>query len=103
MHEIEVHIYISYRVNPLVGCSSPFMQPPPPPKVKDGIAKIQAHKRRFAVSEGHRRDLSLGSTTFTDGESDSEDEESEFCGSGEWAEQGVRDFVVFVVSHFYSF
>lgn len=58
-------------------------------QVKDGIAKIQAHKRRFAIRKGkHRRDSSFGSTTFTDGESDSEDE-SEFCGSGEWAEQGV--------------
>lgn len=60
-----------------------------PNQVKDGIAKIQAHKRRFAVRRGkHRRESSFGSTTFTDGESDSEDE-SEFCGSGEWAEQGV--------------
>lgn len=59
--------------------------------MKDGIAKIQAHKRRFAIRKGkHRRDSSFGSTTFTDGESDSEDE-SEFCGSGEWAEQGVSE------------
>lgn len=62
-------------------------------EVKDGIAKIQAHKRRFAIrTRGggkHKRNLSFGSTTFTDGESDSEDEPSEFCGSGEWAEQGV--------------
>lgn len=30
--------------------------------------------------------------TFTDSESDSEDEESsEFCGSGEWAGRGVSD------------
>lgn len=64
-------------------------------EVKDGIAKIQAHKRRFAVRRGkgkHRRDSSFGSTTFTDGESDSEEDASEFCGSGEWAEQGVRHF-----------
>ena len=59
--------------------------------MKDGIAKIQAHKRRFAVRKGkHRRESSFGSTTFTDGESDSEDE-SEFCGSGEWAAQGVSE------------
>ncbi|CAM9404279.1 unnamed protein product [Ectocarpus sp. 12 AP-2014] len=62
-------------------------------EVKDGIAKIQAHKRRFAIrTRGggkHKRNLSFGSTTFTDGESDSEDEPSEFCGSGEWAEQGM--------------
>lgn len=59
-------------------------------EVKDGISKIQAHKRRFAISKGHHRGSSVGSMTFTDGESDSEDE-SEFCGSGEWAEHGVRD------------
>lgn len=63
-----------------------------PDQVKDGIAKIQAHKRRFAVRRvrrgKHRRESSFGSTTFTDGESDSQDE-SEFCGSGEWAEQEV--------------
>ncbi|CAM9364487.1 unnamed protein product [Hapterophycus canaliculatus] len=61
-------------------------------EVKDGIAKIQAHKRRFAVRRGkgkHRRDSSFGSTTFTDGESDSGEDASEFCGSGEWAEQGM--------------
>ncbi|CAM9250721.1 unnamed protein product [Scytosiphon promiscuus] len=61
-------------------------------EVKDGIARIQAHKRRFAVRRGkgkHRRDSSFGSTTFTDGESDSEEDASEFCGSGEWAEQGM--------------
>ncbi|CAM9199196.1 unnamed protein product [Ectocarpus fasciculatus] len=62
-------------------------------EVKDGIAKIQAHKRRFTIrTRGggkHKRNLSFGSTTFTDGESDSEDEPSEFCGSGEWAEQGM--------------
>jgi len=58
-------------------------------QVKDGIAKIQAHKRRYAVRKSkHRRESSFGSTTFTDGESDSEDE-TEFCGSGEWAGQGV--------------
>ena len=57
--------------------------------MKDGIAKIQAHKRRFTVHKGkHRRESSFGSTTFTDGDSDSEDE-TEFCGSGEWAAQGV--------------
>ncbi len=57
--------------------------------MKDGIAKIQAHKRRYAVRKSkHRRESSFGSTTFTDGESDSEDE-TEFCGSGEWAAQGV--------------
>lgn len=67
-------------------------------EVKDGIERIQAHKRRFMVTEkkvhrhmrsmSHRRMTSTGSTTFTDGESDTEDE-SEFCGSGEWASHGV--------------
>ncbi|CAM9587695.1 unnamed protein product, partial [Sphacelaria rigidula] len=67
-------------------------------EVKDGIERIQAHKRRFMVTEkkvhrrmrsmSHRRVTSTGSTTFTDGESDTEDE-SEFCGSGEWASHGM--------------
>lgn len=58
-------------------------------EVKDGIKKIQAHKRRFIVSKkNHRRARSAGSTSFTDAESDT-DKESEFCGSGEWAERGV--------------
>lgn len=74
---------------PMVDIRFRFIQ-----QVKDGIAKIQAHKRRFAIRKGkHRRDSSFGSTTFTDGESDSEDE-SEFCGSGEWAEQGVSGGLV---------
>lgn len=65
-------------------------------QVKDGIEKIQAHKRRFAIRRRtHRRNTSTGSTTFTDGESDSDDEQhSEFCGSGEWADRGVSPGVM---------
>lgn len=67
-------------------------------EVKDGIKKIQAHKRRFMVSKkNHRRARSAGSTTFTDAESDTE-HESEFCGSGEWAERGVSFFGYFLIT-----
>lgn len=59
-------------------------------QVKDGLDKIQAHKRRYSDQKKHRRELSAGSMTFTDGESDTEDEASEFCGSGQWAARGVR-------------